>query len=315
MFDWLHTRARVGLTFTDQMIRLVLYRGNPSDLSHLQFWENELTPDIVQAGKIVDEQAFTDILKDMVHAIGAKGKSVSFAIPETQLVLRKLDMPGLMTDADLKNYFFMEIGKKIQLPFDQPVFAFHTIAQDATGTKVILFASPESIVRHYMKIMRNAGLDPVSAEFASLGIERWLLYQHPDIDKQQRMYIQLEKEALTVTFFDQQVPLFVRQVRLPQVSRPDNASQSDEFFMNASDEVGRMVDFYNYSVQAGETKLEKAYLIGSNETMTAFKKALSPVLDVPISILSIDPELTASPEDLDPAYLPAIGLAMKEVHA
>lgn len=313
MFDWFHTHAQVGLTFSDQLIRMVLFRGNPSDLSRIQFWEEELKPDIVQAGKIKDEQAFTDVLKNMVRALGAKGKPVAFAIPETQLVLRKLDMPGLMTDADLKNYFFMEIGKKIQLPFEQPVFAFHTISQDATGTKVILFASPENVVRHYMKILRNAGLDPVSAEFSSLGIERWMIYQNPEIEKQQRMYIQLEEETLTVTFFDQQVPLFVRQIHLQRVALGSEKDQENEFLLNAADEVGRMVDFYHYSVQAGQEKLEKIYLIGGASAMKAFKQILKTTLDFPVTILSLDPERTDAPEDLEPVFLPAIGLAMKEV--
>ncbi|MFT8870916.1 MAG: pilus assembly protein PilM [Sporolactobacillus sp.] len=308
--DLLRPRARAGLAFSDHTIRMVVFRGNAGDLTHLQYWEDELAADIVQGGKIVDEEAFVSTLKEIVHAIGARGRRVSLAIPETQLILRKFELPGLMNDSDLRNYFFVEMGKKVQLPFEQAVFDFQTIMQGAAGTKVILYAAPEPVVRQYQRVLRAAGLEPVSAEFASLGLERWLQHHQPELKQQHRLYVQLESDRVVATIFDRDIPLFVRQVNL---ARSSGETEENDRMINAADEVERMVDFYRYSLQEGEAGLSNVYLLDCRRRAASFTGILSDALSLPVQPVTFDSERTALPDDLDPVFIPEIGLAMKEV--
>lgn len=163
MFEkWLQlfqSHSSVGLTITDYSIRMVVFRGTTDDPSRLDYWEEWLQPGVVENGRVKNEQAFTDQLKDIVHALKAKGKRTYFAIPSSQLILRQLDFPGIKSDSELQNHFFIEIGNKIQLPFEQAVFDFHVISRAATGTKVLLIAAPEAVVLQYRKLQANAGLN------------------------------------------------------------------------------------------------------------------------------------------------------------
>jgi Tfp pilus assembly protein, ATPase PilM len=162
----------VGLTFSDYSVRMVRFKGNVEDLSRLQCWKERLQPGIVENGRIKDMQAFTDVLKTLVHTLKVRHKRTFFAIPDAQLVLRQFDLPGILSDSELQNYFFIEIGHKIQLPFEKAVFDFHVLDRSATGTHALLFAAPETTVRQYQKALSAAGLYPVSAEFSALGIDR-----------------------------------------------------------------------------------------------------------------------------------------------
>lgn len=304
----LQNHACVGLTFSDYSIRMVLLRGNADNLSHLQHWEEWLEPGIVENGRVKDEQAFSNRLKDMVRALKARGKKTYFAIPDAQLVLRRFDLQGRLSDSDLQNYFFIEIGNKIQLPFEQAVFAFHVIDRSATGTRVLLFAAPESIVRQYRKVLAASGLNPVSAEFSALGIDRWAQYSQPQIAQKQRMYVQLEKDALYVSIIHEDIPLFVRQVSLKD---PENRSD-DILSLNAATEIERMLNFYQYSLQDGTDKVSEIYLLGDGGRMAAFRTALSEAVSLHVQLLAIDHETTQCPDDVGADLIPAIGLAMKE---
>lgn len=305
----LQSHASVGLTFSDYSIRMVLFRGNADDLSRLQFWEEWLEPGIVENGRVKNEQAFSDRLKDMVRALKARGKKTYFAIPDAQLVLRQFDLQGILSDSDLQNYFFIEIGNKIQLPFEQAVFAFHVIDRSATGTRVLLFAAPEPVVKQYRKVLATAGLNPVSAEFSALGIDRWAQYNRPQIAKAQRMYVQLEKEALYAAIIQEDIPLFVRQVSLKD---PESHSSDDILFLNAATEIERMLNFYQYSLQKGLHKVSEIYLLGEPGRMAEFRAILSGTVSLQVQLFAIDHETTQCPDDVGATLIPAIGLAMKE---
>lgn len=303
------SHASVGMTFSDYSIRIVLFKGNIDNLSHLQYWEEWLRAGIVENGRVKDEQAFTDELKSMVHALKARGKRTYFAIPDAQLVLRRFDLPGVMSDTDLQNYFFIEIGNKIQLPFGQAVFDFHVIDRTAARTRVLLFAAPEPVVNQYRKVLNTAGLNPVSAEFSALGIDRWVQANQPQIAKVDRMYVQLEKEALYVAIVHEDIPQFIRQLSLKD---PENHSSDEALFLNAATEIERMLNFYQYSIQKGDNKVSEICLLGEPGRMAKFRPILSGVVPLSIQLLTIDHETTQCPDDVDATFVPAMGLAMKE---
>lgn len=306
------SHTNVGLTFSDHSIRMVRFKGNADDLSHLQFWEEWLKPGIVENGRIKDEQTFSDVLKTMVHALKVRHRKTFFAIPDAQLVLRQFDLPGILSDPDLQNYFFIEIGNKIQLPFEDAVFDFHVLERSATGTKVLLFAAPETMVRKYRKILDAAGLNPVNAEFSALGIDRWVQHFISGKPEDHRMYAQLEKETLNVAVFHGDTPLFIRQISLKDV---ENMQTEDSLLLNAATEVERMLNFYQYSLQKGSSQVSEVQLLGSSDTMNEFKTVLGEVVSVPVKLIQIDRERVQCPDDLEASFIPAIGLAMKGVTA
>ncbi|MCO7175616.1 pilus assembly protein PilM [Sporolactobacillus kofuensis] len=303
------SHARVGLTISDYSIRMVLSHGTSNDAAHLDYWEEWLSPGIVENGRVKDEEAFTAHLKDMVHALKAKGKRTYFAIPDSQLILRQFDFPGIKSDPELQNYFFIEIGNKIQLPFEQAVFDFHVISRAATGTKVLLIAAPEAIVTQYRKLQGNAGLNPVNAEFSALGTERWVRQNYPQYSDKQRMYVQLEKEALYVSIFDQEIPMFVRQVSLKGV---DQEVAQEAFALNAATEIERMLNFYQYSVRKGTDEVTAIYLLGDTEQSDQLKETLSAMVTQDVNTLYFDRERLQDSDSMSTAFIPVIGLALKE---
>lgn len=298
----------VGLTFSDYAVRMVRFRGSVDDLSRLQCWKERLQPGIVASGRIKDEQAFTDVLKNMVHTLKVRHKRTFFAVPDSQLVLRQFDLPGILSDAELQNYFFIEIGHKIQLPFERAVFDFHVLDRSATGTQVLLFAAPESTVRRYQKVLRAAGLDPVSAEFNALGVDRWVQHFTSGKPAEDRMYAQLEKDVLNVAVFHWDTPLFIRQIVLKE---HESTLSEQELLLHAAIETDRMLNFYQYNLQKGSQAVTEIQLFGDTYAVKRFQAALKQSQSIPIKLIVIDPERTHCPEDLDPAFIPAIGMAMK----
>ncbi|RYL87541.1 pilus assembly protein PilM [Sporolactobacillus sp. THM7-4] len=303
--------THVGLSFSDHVIRMVQFRGSADDLSHLQSMEKSLEPGTIENGKIRNASVCLDKLKEMVRLLKARGKRVVFSIPETQLVVRVLELPGLMSDKDLQNYFFIEIGRKIQLPFDRPIFDFHVTARDANTTRVILYAAPEETVRSYQRLLRSAGLDPAAAEFSGLGVDRWIEHAGRKPVQDHRMYVQIENDSFSCTIFDKEVPLFVREVRLQSAQTNGDLSM---LISRAVTEITRMLNFYQFTIQKGQSAVTTIYLIGNPKQTERFKNAIQMAVGIQVVSLSVNFEKNKIHKNLQSIFIPALGMAMKEVN-
>jgi hypothetical protein len=122
------------------------------------------------------------------------------------------------------------------------------------------------------------------------------------------MYAQLEKDILNVSVFHQDTPLFIRQISLKD---PENTLPENELLLNAATETDRMLNFYQYNLQKGSHPVSEIQLLGDPDTVKKFKATLEQAQSVPVTLIDVDPERTNCPDDLDAAFIPAIGMAMK----
>lgn len=309
----IHPHIMVGTSFTDETIRMVLVKGSGGNPALFREEEMVLEPGVIENGKIKNVTVFQDHLKQMTRSLKAKGRTVCFSVPTSQLIIRLFELPGLMSDADLQNYFFIEIGKKIQLPFERPVFDFHVIERDANTTRVTLFAAPEKLVCDYRDALRSSGLKPVGAEFNGLGIDRWARRSEQRIGRKHRMYVQMENGICSVVIFKDELPLFVRQVNLKNMYASDGSKES--LYINAATEIDRMLNFYQYSIQKSEDNVSHIYLVGSLQEANAFAEVLSRHLPIPAEPLHVDSEKTDAGINPKPEFIPALGLALKGAEA
>ncbi|WP_353948054.1 pilus assembly protein PilM [Sporolactobacillus sp. Y61] len=309
--QWFQSHVRVGLTFADDSLRLALLKGGTGHVSAIRTQETALEPGIIVNGILKNQEACQAKLKGLVRKLKANRKQVCFTIPDSQLIVRQFELPGVMTDQDLRNYFFIEMGKKIQLPFKDPIFDFHVLNRAADGTNVVLYAAPETVVRQYVHVLRSAGLEPVAAEFNAIGVDRWIHYIHKAVLPEHRMYARLEKATLSVSILHNDVPLFARQVHLGTRGADSADEAADLYVLNAVTEIDRMMNFYQFSIQKGSGQVAAIYLLNEKREQRTFGKVLSDTVHIPVEPVPVDDEKTGHSIQL--SFIPAIGSAMKEL--
>ncbi|WP_196220147.1 type IV pilus biogenesis protein PilM [Terrilactibacillus tamarindi] len=302
----------IGLVFSDESIRLVVMKQKSSKLSLLHYHNMSLDHGLIEGGKITDLSACKLKLKEAVRSLKIRGKKVVFAVPDELVSLRVMTLPGQMTDGDIQNYLYIEVGHKVQVPFENPVFDFHVLNRDPVQTKVILIASDKDSVEIYRTLINDSGLKAISAEINAIGFTRYAQWMTKRKDPIHRMAIQLEKKSASIYIYDQGIPLFMRQIPLESGSDLDSTGEDLAIF-NVATEIDRILNFYQFTIQEGAEHVSQIDVFGNHPNRKAYVDVLKSVIQIPVTNDKDQVDVEFLNSSLPSHYLIPLGLALKQV--
>lgn len=119
-----------------------------------------------------------EVVKKTWESLKTKNRNVAFAINQTSVFTRVLEMPQ-MSDVELASSINWEAESYIPLPLNQVRFEWQVMRRfdDASGQKrmeVLLIAVPRAIIDNYYKLTEMVNLDLKILEPESLSIMRTL---------------------------------------------------------------------------------------------------------------------------------------------
>lgn len=298
-----NTKRQVGIVFHDHAIRFAAL--NHKGLQDCCFEEISLEEGLIEAGKIKQREKCIAVLKKTARKLKIIGGEVVFAVPDSSVILRSVDVPGNRNDDELRSYFVSELGSKIQLPFEAPVFDFYAIERTALITKVILFVAPEFLVKEYVSLLQDCGLKPAKADLSLFALER--CFHSLDLPEREshRMYIQLDNTSMNVSVFSGEIPLFTRYIAL------QSSDQSEEGLYKASSEINRILNFYQFTVQKGGASVTSISLIGDHPFIETYHESIESVVGVALDPLYKQTLLNTEEQPVPAKYFTALGLALK----
>lgn len=323
-FNWFKSKSKYSLIINDHVIRYVELR-KPSPYDVKGFDEIQVPQGVIQKGKIINPRQLEDLLKLVMKKWKLKGKSIHFDVPDPMVVLRKVDIPGKMTDENIRSYLYMEIGSSIHLPFDNPVFDYYLLSQEGNKTEILLFAVPEEMINQYIHLVREAGGKIVTVEVSSLSFFR--LYQEMDLATEENiMFVQMNDDGVNVSVFNGQVPLFIREVavnwndnewldEMGEVAATNVDIDVRDDFRDIIVDIERMMNFYQFSLNEGEEKISKVVLTGNHPLIQSFYEQIQEILSVPVEPFFAKEIRNYQGVSIPNHYHVNIGLALKEVRS
>lgn len=122
----------------------------------------------VSPDKSIDEKDLVNIaevLKKIIKQIGVFSKEVNLSLPEAAVFTRIIKFP-LLTEEEVASAVKWEAEQYIPIPFADAVIQYSILERNESTmqTSVLLVATPKVVVEKYVKILRLAGLTPISAE-------------------------------------------------------------------------------------------------------------------------------------------------------
>src|SRR5699024_7725627 len=127
MFSFMKSKMTVNIVIDDYVIRMDESSGE--ELSTVKLIKEEPLPSgLIEYGKIVDEIQFYGFMKNIVQKWGIKNQQVRFYVPSSLVIMRAVEYPAHLKKENIKEYFMMEIGETIHLPFQNPIFDIHIFA-------------------------------------------------------------------------------------------------------------------------------------------------------------------------------------------
>ncbi|MDN3438193.1 pilus assembly protein PilM [Planococcus sp. APC 3900] len=304
---FLSKKARVvTITIEEDAIRYVELKS--TEPLHISLAEEMVLPaGVIRDGEIVDVKALGSILGEAVNQWGLSKKSVRFLAPDEFVIIRKVAFPqGVKTD-ELKGHFFIEIGSTLYLPFEDPVF---DVVPYNGNKEVLIIASKESVVNTYEQVLDQAKLKAAVADITPLALYRLAHVQHDFIEDEHIMMIDLQSKKMTVSIFHEHYPLFMRPVELNLTE--EELLNPDIFIEEIEAEIEKLINFYRYSMNAGEATITKVVCNGLGD-WPELQSRLESRLSVPVYPIVMKPIPTELNDSVPERFNRAIGLALKEV--
>jgi len=324
----LHRNRRISLIVKDHVIRCVDVKNR--DLQSIRLIGERYLPEgLIREGKILDMDTLEIILEECVQEWGIKKSEVQFLVPDSIVIVRKLQIPEDVHDAEVRGYFYLEIGSSIHLPFDNPVFDYEILGLQNHKKEVLFYAAPEQMVEDYVELLERTKLKPIAADISSLAIYR--LYHHlgAALAEDHLMCIQFDIQSVNIGIFNDYKLVFMRHIKMnvdlagwkrvrqesgEEVLRwsGDNQYLQGEM-QNMVDEISRVMNFYRYSLHQGKEQITRILVTGDHPDLPVIDDRLKDVMGVPVDSFAEDRFVTVKGEPISSRFSEVLGLALKEV--
>ena len=287
------SKKKLAFTYTDYKIQF--FRFVDKDVAKGEVIEAPLVDGTVREGLIVDEIVFFDTLKEMVKSNQLKGHSVIYTVPDHAVTMRNVEHPEDLHNQSLKEYFELEIGESIHLPFDEPVIDVYD--PDPEDHHAILFASNGIEVIKMQQLLNDVGLKPIGAEIKSLANLRLAEQIFPSLETQTTMVVSTLINEMSLSIFSKGHLEFLRFQSIETELSQWQLNETDEGFtytfngnladykmnlMEALAEIGRIMNFYRFSVSKDQRQIEQIILMGDCPENQYIYDMLSSQFELPV---------------------------------
>lgn len=166
----------IGIDIGSKSIKVIELTGSSAS------WQLKSSGAVGYAGvspnKAVEESdyaAIASVLKKLVAQIGVSSKDVNISLPEALVFTRVIKFP-LLSDEEVASAVRWESEQYIPIPVNEAVIQYTILERNTalSTVSVLLVAAPKVVVEKYIKVVRLAGLVPVSAETELTALSRSL---------------------------------------------------------------------------------------------------------------------------------------------
>jgi len=169
-----NSRDAVGLDLDGTFVAAVRASGGGIQTAVSE----DLPPDVIRDGEVVDEYALAAILKDFFR-VNELPKRVRLGVANQQIVVRQLELPRIEDERDLAAAVRFQAAEAIAMPLEETVLDHQVIgetvtSEGATRLRVVVVAAREAMISKVVDAVRAAGLRPEGVDLNAFALVRAL---------------------------------------------------------------------------------------------------------------------------------------------
>lgn len=288
-----------------------------------------------------DIASLAELIKKVIAQIGVGSKEVNISLPESLVFTRVIKFP-MLSDEEVASAVKWEAEQYIPIPTNEAVIQYSILErnQSSSSVSVLLVAAPKAIIEKYIKVVKLAGLIPISAETELTALARSL-----SPEKGVSLLLDLGSSATDMAIVKDYDLVFTRSIpvageaftRAVSQALGIEAIQAEEYkktygligdqlegkikkalepiFRVIIDEIKKAIHFYQ--TDSGEVPTS-IIITGGASTMPGLVPFLTEnigietVLGDSFGKVTLDPESAKQLLQYSSVYGTAVGLAMKE---
>jgi type IV pilus assembly protein PilM len=285
----------VTIYVSDTMLRTMV-----SDGKQIQEWaEMQLEPGLIENNSIIDEEAVSEKLEQLLGIQSVKARKVFLGINGVRCLTRPVLLPKLPQEI-LDEAVRREAARLLPIPLEELYLAWQKIPGPEDKTHVFLTAIPRGIVDPLMKVMDKTDLHPVFMDIKPLLLARMT-------QEETTILVDVQGADFDIVVMMYGIPQPIRSIPFPG----ENMSWKEKLPI-IKDELDRTITFYN--TNNPETAIENTvpvYLSGQLGDESEFSRMLSEETQRKVVLI---PSPIETPEGFDSSvYMANISLLQQAI--
>ena len=218
------TPSFVGLDLGATELRGVQVQQRTGQVSHAA--TVPLPAGVISHGHVLDPKALAKSLRTLWRAGRFSTRRVAFALPDTSVLTRQLDLPWMPAE-DFRAALRWQVGEALPVDLDTVELDYRSLGtytahdqhgQDIAMQHCLLVAASTAAVTEACDALISARLEPVGADVASLALLRLELasYPHEASDGELHALVDIGANDVTVVLHHGGDPRFIRAI--PQLA-------------------------------------------------------------------------------------------------
>ncbi|QGQ96687.1 fimbrial protein [Paenibacillus psychroresistens] len=301
---------RIGITLDQTGVRYVILKKKDKS------WVVDINGFLpIQEGTIVEDQivdvlSLNNQLKAWVKKEGLNGAIATISVPTSQIIIRRMNV-STINPKEVGQLVDLEVETTLHLPFEDPIYDYVKVGTDEVSTQLFIYAAPKKLINTYVKLMQDAGIKVNSAELSATALARAIALQQ-DESFSDTMLISMDEKLLEIYMFHDGYPIFMRDMSLEENDEDSIKGElSVEQVSEVTAEISRMLNFYQYSIYEGASRITRIILTGSTEGKQQLHNGLKQSLPDTMDIQTINFTSELGNKTVD-EYRVAMGLALYE---
>ncbi len=211
-----------------------------------------------------DLKLIAGALSDFIQSFPFTTRSVIVALPESQIFTRVINLPQ-MSEKELKSAMQWEAEQYIPVPLSDVSMDYEVLdSLETDKTKgsmdILLIAAPKVLVNKYLRVLKEAKLEPVAIETETVAVSRSLVGTDPSAPV--TMVVNIGATTTDIAIVARGAVRFTRSISTGGEALARAVSQNLGFDLDQAEE-------YKRTYGLDETKLEGKIM-----------KAIKPIFDV-----------------------------------
>lgn len=326
MFRKRGSRQVVSMDLHETVLRALVRPRDDGD--DWLLYEAAVPSGYVEDDVIKDEIGYFTWLKDQIAAWGLKRDQVRYFVPDSAVMMKAIEHPEDVKPEGLKGYVQMELGRSIQLPFENPLLdVYDPVPGDQKAT---LFAAPAEEVMRFANVLDDAGVDPVIADLRALSSIRYFTKRNYFQKEKSYLLVEWLMTGVVVTIYRDGQVEFLRYQPFERENgmyraysegediafRLDGDVESYRYQLSEQvTELERMMTFYRFSIHKGDIAVEEIIAFGESPELDYIDSLLQDNPSFPPVTMIRDEDVRKFYNGFGTSDVSLIGLALKgDVH-
>lgn len=208
-------RATIGLDIGTSAVRAAEVRGKePPTLT--RFAQLTLPPGAVTGGEVGDPDAVASVLRDLWRRGEFRGKRVAVAVANQNVIVRPVELPK-MEESELRDALKYQVQDYIPIAIEDALLDFLLLdefvnEEGAPMMRVLTVAAQRDMVHGFVRVVQQAGLEPVAVDLSPLAAIRALVDPIGSIlvEREAEAVVDVGGDVTNVVVHERGSPRFVR---------------------------------------------------------------------------------------------------------